>query len=492
MKYLQLFFVAMTFATAGFCQNGKTKIEFNLTDLTDGWIVDVFRIDGVGGKSIFNDTIKNSKSKFSIQCDSVSDNTYYMVGLYQGRTRSSSAMIYVENGSTSTVSGSGMYPKNWTINSQNPHQDFENKMTDAVKDIFKQIDDINYSIDDKNREESYKRTDKLYEKIEEKQLSAMKDLPVNEFWLAQLKRACGTINNEGKDYKFYKQVEELFNKLSDGQKATKTGKAIYQALYGKAPAIGDKINDYDLYDINGKVHHLADYKGKWLLLDFSTYYCGPCRMFSSVAKHFYEQGMGKNFEVITITCDTKSQFEEMAAKEKYISPLFHDRDEKDGLFALNKIGAYPTFYVVNPDGKITDIFMGADFGRIISAAKKAGDFSPEYKTENGVTIVKNPESDTFGGLLIERVELYKDSTVVTVADMMYSIASHTTLRYDGGKKTCKILSSSIGFDKFTSYNDGMKSARLTFEPLPQGIKTVDFIEGDCERCFKIKGIKIAE
>lgn len=496
MKHIQLLFAAMTFATTGFCQKGETAIEFNLTDLNDGWAVNVSRIDGSGGMSIYNDTVKNNERKFTIKCDSVTDNTYFMVGLSknQYRTRSSYAMIYVKDGSTTTVSGSGMYPKHWTVKSQNPRQAFENKMTDAVKDYYKQIDDINFSADtvtsNKGRKKLYEITDDLFDKIQEKEMSIMKSLPVDEFWLENLRRSCGVINYEGNKYKYYKEVEELFNRLSDEQKATKTGKSIYLSLYGKAPATGDEINDYDLYDINGKVHHLADYKGKWLLLDFSSYYCGPCRMFGMALKYFYEHGLGKNFEIITITCDTKGQFEEMAAKEKYISPLFHDRDEKDGLFALNKIGAYPTFYTVNPEGKITEIFMGVDLGRIIAAAKKAGDFSPEYKTQNGVTVVKNPESANFGGLIIESVELYKDSTVVNVANMTYSIASHTTLRYDGGKKSCKILSSSIGFDKFTSYTDGMKSARLTFEPLPQNIKTFDFVEGDCERCFKIEGIKV--
>jgi len=45
MKHIQLLFAAMTFASTGFCQKGETAIEFNLTDLTDGWAVNVSRID---------------------------------------------------------------------------------------------------------------------------------------------------------------------------------------------------------------------------------------------------------------------------------------------------------------------------------------------------------------------------------------------------------------------------------------------------------------
>ena len=82
-----------------------------------------------------------------------------------------------------------------------------------------------------------------------KQPVKKQNLPVDEFWLENLRRSCGAINYEGNKYKYYKEVEELFNRLSDEQKATKIGKSIYLSLYGKAPATGDKINDYDLYDI---------------------------------------------------------------------------------------------------------------------------------------------------------------------------------------------------------------------------------------------------
>ena len=33
--------------------------------------------------------------------------------------------------------------------------------------------------------------------------------------------------------------------------------------------------DTDLYDLQGNIHHLADYKGKYLLVDFWSRGCGP-------------------------------------------------------------------------------------------------------------------------------------------------------------------------------------------------------------------------
>ncbi|MBO7439147.1 MAG: hypothetical protein J6U21_05655, partial [Bacteroidales bacterium] len=221
----------------------------------------------------------------------------------------------------------------------------------------------------------------------------------------------------------------------------------------------------------------------------------PCRMFDASVKYFYERGIGKDFEIITITADTEGQFAQMVAEEKPLHTLFNDRDGRYGLFAINKISATPTFYVVNPDGKIEDIFEGVDLGKIIKLMKEHDGFAaPTYTTENGASIITNPEfSDINGGLLIDKVEIYKDSVVINCTYPMsgnFSMANHTAL-YSNGKCISKITQSSIGYDKYVSVPFGeVGHCRLTFEPLPKGTKQFDFIEGDCGSCFRVMGVKI--
>ncbi|MBQ9214095.1 MAG: hypothetical protein IJ150_09190, partial [Bacteroidales bacterium] len=171
------------------------------------------------------------------------------------------------------------------------------------------------------------------------------------------------------------------------------------------------------------------------------------------------------------------------------------RDGGNGLFALNKISATPTYYVVDPDGVIKEIFMGVDLVKIIGIMKEHGGFAePSYTTENGATVVNNPKfEDINSTFLIDRIEIYKDSTVAHCTNPMpgaYMIATNTGF-FANGKCISKITKCDIGFDQYVPVPFGkVGHCRLVFEPLPKDIKTFDFIEGDCENCFRVMGVKI--
>jgi hypothetical protein len=187
----------------------------------------------------------------------------------------------------------------------------------------------------------------------------------------------------------------------------------------------------------------------------------------------------------------------MVQEEKPLHSLFNDRDSRTGLFAINKISVTPTFYVVNPDGKIEDIFEGVYMDKIIKVLKEHDGFAaPEFKTENGATIITNPDySDINSMLLIDKVAIYKDSVALDCTYPMYGgykVAKETGL-FANGKCISKMIKSNISTDNYTQVPFGeVGHCHLTFEPLPKGIKTVDFIEGDCENCFRVMGLKMTE
>ena len=502
MKLKFLLAALVTVAAVSCQQKGETAIEVNLTDIPEEYEVDLSRVEGRGGSSVYIDTTKSTTRKFSFKCDSITDNTSFFLVIKKGNYEfyTSSNDIFVQEGYTTTVTGAGIFPSTWTIKSKNPRQDFNNKLYEPSKDLYKQKDELRLaaykSTSEEERGKIEDQIDEIYDQIADKSFETMMTLPVDNYLMEELSHRIGGINYEGKNFKQYDKVVAIYNNLPDEYKNSKIGKALHHALYGKTPAVGDEINDYDLYDIDGKVHHLADYKGKWLLLDFSSYFCGPCRMFDASVKYFYERGISKDFEIITITADTEGQFAQMVAEEKPNHPLLNDRDGTAGLFALNKIAGTPTFHLVNPDGKIEDIFMGVDLEKIVRLLKAHGFAAPEFKTENGATIITNPDfSDINNTFLIDKVEIYKDSVVLNCTYPFsggYKVVKETGL-FLGGKCISKMTKSNISTDDFTQVPFGeVGHCRLTFEPLPKGIKTVDFIEGDCENCFRVMGLKVTE
>ena len=101
---------------------------------------------------------------------------------------------------------------------------------------------------------------------------------------------------------------------------------------------------------------------------------------------------------------------------------------------------------------------------------------------------------------VTKVELKSDETVVYITaqqrsdypDFCFQFAGDTYLKV--GEKRYPITSADgIELNKFVqTYKDHTRDMAFHFAPLPQGTKTFDFIEGDGDRAFQIKGIRPVE
>ena len=494
---------AIAVAALTACHKAETTICVNLTDLPENSIVAIYKCEGRVGRSFVEDTVKNGTYCKTIKCDSINEQTYYSVEVLI-QNYYSSRDVYITPGCESKVVGSGVLSANWTVESSNPHQQFSNNMNNARKDILIEYDRVMLERYDttKTKEEvdSLRQLlNEIHSRRSDSQLKAYESLPVDEYWLERFAASTQFFNYAGSEHPLYSKYVEIYNKkLSDADKATPAGKQITMNLFGKTLEVGDKFIDCDLYDIDGNIRHLADYQGKWMLLDFSTYGCGPCRLFVPAVKYFYEKGVNEKFEIVTIIPDSKNMFEKLMDEEKFTSPFFNDRDGQSGIFSLYKIGGWPTFYLVKPDGTIADSWMGLDLRKVINLITDAGGFpAPEFKTENGVTTINNPAfSDINSSLLIDQIEIYNDSVVLNctypLSEAGYHIFPEAGL-FVNGKCISKIIRCSVGFEGYARAPHGEVShCRLTFEPLPQGTTEFDFINGDCDECFRIMGVKVKE
>ncbi|MDP1678425.1 MAG: TlpA disulfide reductase family protein [Bacteroidota bacterium] len=146
-----------------------------------------------------------------------------------------------------------------------------------------------------------------------------------------------------------------------------TLKLLSEHLLGRPSLeMGSQVPEFSFKDLNGQLHHLSDYRGRILLLDFWGYWCGPCveevPIFVSTYKDFHSKG----FEIIGIHSGNDS-----AIVRKFISE--HDMnwnqiiESEDGVIQkLFRIKQYPTHFLIGQDGTI----ISKSFGQGENIAKE--------------------------------------------------------------------------------------------------------------------------
>ena len=120
--------------------------------------------------------------------------------------------------------------------------------------------------------------------------------------------------------------------------------------------VGRPAPDFSLPDAEGKMHSLAEFKGKVLVIDFWASWCGPCRAEIPHLKEYCEEFMreGKDVAFLSISMDAKEDAWLKAVKEEGM-PWLQLRDTKpDGVSMgdLYQFRGIPFILVIDKDGKI--------------------------------------------------------------------------------------------------------------------------------------------
>ena len=117
--------------------------------------------------------------------------------------------------------------------------------------------------------------------------------------------------------------------------------------------------------------------------------------------------------------------------------------------------------------------------------------------QSGPRTVENPLVETSNTMTLDivKVELTDSATILQV-DAYFQprywirIDSKTYLLADGQKYALTAAQGITPDSLFWMPDSGEASFQLTFQPLPFGTKKFDFIESDCDDCFKLYGIDL--
>ncbi len=95
-----------------------------------------------------------------------------------------------------------------------------------------------------------------------------------------------------------------------------------------------------LPDSNGRLHSLAEYRGRPLVLNFWATWCEPCRREIPLLEALHQE-RGDSVQIVGVAVDFEAEVLKYAQARGISYPLL--MGEKDGLAAVNALGMDPTF-----------------------------------------------------------------------------------------------------------------------------------------------------
>lgn len=202
------------------------------------------------------------------------------------------------------------------------------------------------------------------------ELNYMKEAPVSAVWLYKYKLYSSYLQWNQK-FGHQELIRSLYARMSEADKATEAGQEI--TAYMNLPRtvnVGDEMADGDLYDLDGNVRHLSEFKGKYILLDFWSQGCGPClaslEEMEEITKEYQDQ-----MEVVSINQDSKESWKAFVAERKLKGNQWNElRRGSTGLAAAYQVFGIPHYVMISPEGKVLRMWSGYGKGTLKTQMKE--------------------------------------------------------------------------------------------------------------------------
>ncbi|MBO4482566.1 MAG: redoxin domain-containing protein [Prevotella sp.] len=372
-------FMLLLTAISGWAQESKNEkkdsippiiVEGTLERVPEGTEIWIFeRL----GKSLTSGEIKEAKDslrngKFRIVFTPKNKNDEYTVmGKYGASLSRHSLFFYASPGTTTTITGVGVYEDNWYVKNDNPIQKEANEYRAYLdekipgywdlkrrNDWVTEEDEDYYSVKRKVKE-----ADSLYVECMTEFMQNREFSPVFEKYIFQISRYILFSRNKvqrEKAAKLLVKAPKVENRWDN--------EFIYEARRDLMPKfeplrIGEKLHDFVLYDHQDKEHHLTEFNGngKFLLLEFNSRTCKGCmehRQYDAL-NSLYKNHSDK-VDMLMVNCDALYYWDiECKDPNKYGRDPWHEwNDKKNAEGIMQRYGSEsgPCYFFVSPDGTI--------------------------------------------------------------------------------------------------------------------------------------------
>lgn len=359
-------------------QEGEYVIEGRIKDVPDSTVLELLKDKGnllkpvhsaivINGRFTFRDTISGTEpQKFYLSSDAPGFPNYLF-------------SIWLQSGKLTQITGKDRLHPLWQVDSDVEMQRAANEFMALCSVERKRLlqlraqekDLIFGDTQNRNPERTWQKIEYLRQLqrpldslVYLGELNYMKTAPVTTVWLGKYKEYC-TLLQCDKEFGHADLIRSLYTRMSEADKATETGQEITAYLnLPKEVEAGEDMTDGDLYDLDGNVHHLAEFKGKYILLDFWGQGCAPCVQAIPETEEIAEQYKGR-LEVVSISVDSEEDWKAYIRKKRMEGNQWNElRKGHTGLAAAYQLKGIPHYVLISPQGKVMQIWTGYGFGTL--------------------------------------------------------------------------------------------------------------------------------
>ncbi len=143
------------------------------------------------------------------------------------------------------------------------------------------------------------------------------------------------------------------------------------ALAGTSWGAGKPAADFTLKDVlQGQDYTLSQFKGKVVMINFFTFFCGPCREEMPDLNKIYQENKAKGFQTLGIALSSDpTQIRFLVTQLGLTYPVLTGNDKVSE--AYGSVVVVPTTFIIDKQGNVAQKIEGTrkkeDFEKMIKA-----------------------------------------------------------------------------------------------------------------------------
>ena len=123
------------------------------------------------------------------------------------------------------------------------------------------------------------------------------------------------------------------------------------------PTIGEKVQDFELADLDGRPHALSDYRGEVVIINFWATWCPPCRDELPSLERLHRTMKDKGVRILAVSVDERYDDLELMSESFQLSmTVLHDAGKR--VSRVYQTFQFPETYIVDPDGILRSKIIG--------------------------------------------------------------------------------------------------------------------------------------